>query len=52
MVLYTEEQLRKAYINHLIELKETEEELNMDLGPYPELEDFRTIFEEEMENNC
>lgn len=51
MVLYTEEQLKKAWIKYLLELKEVEEELNMDLGPYPELEDFRTIFEEEMESN-
>lgn len=52
MVLYTEEQLRKAWINYLLELKSVEEELNMDLGPYPEIEDFRPIFEEEMESNC
>lgn len=47
MVLYTEEQLKKAWINYLLELKELEENCDIDLGPYPDLEDFRVIYEEE-----
>ena len=51
MVLYTEEQLKKSWISYLLDLKELEETYGFDLGPYPELEDFRVIFEEEMSSN-
>lgn len=51
MVLYTEEQLRKAWIEHLISMYLMETESGLDIGNYPELEEFREIFEQEMEDN-
>jgi hypothetical protein len=51
MVLYTEEQLRKAWIEHLISMYLLETESGLDTGNYPELEEFRVMFEEEMEAN-
>jgi len=51
MVLYTEEQLKKSWINYLLDLKQLEEEHDFDLGPYPDLEEFRVIYEEEMSSN-
>lgn len=51
MVLYTEDQLRKAWIEHLISIYLVETEQNIELGEYPELEEFRELFEKEMEEN-
>lgn len=51
MVLYTEDQLRRAWISHLISLYLVETEQSIELGEYPDLEDFREIFEQELEEN-
>lgn len=51
MVLYTEDQLHKAWVEHLISLYLVETEQNIELGNYPDIEEFREIFEQELEEN-
>lgn len=51
MVLYTEDQLRRAWVGHLIELYQLEDENGFLFAEYPDLEEFREIFEEELEAN-
>lgn len=47
MILYTEEQLQIAYVKYIRELY-TLKETGLDLG-IPSLEEFRPMFEEQME---
>ena len=47
MILYTEEQLKIAYIQYVRELY-TLKETGLDIG-IPSLEEFRSIYEEAME---
>ena len=51
MVLYTENELRRSWVEHLITLYLMETENGVDFAEYPDLEEFREIFEEEHENN-
>jgi len=51
MVLYTEDQLRRAWVGHLIDLYTMEEEMGSLFAEYPDMEEFRVIYEEELEAN-
>lgn len=51
MVLYTEDQLRRAWIEHLINLYMLETDMGVDFEEYPDLEDFRELFEQELSDN-